>query len=333
MKKKIALLILLILFLIPIIILFFRSRDTVIIEQEELEENISNEEIKETLTDEERAENMGEYIANSYTSPYEKRYEENIEIYSQSTSIVEEFIYQLNEGNYEKAYSMLSKDYIDRNKYTLENLREEYNFKDTFKTISIQSYEKVGSNSIIETVLSDFNMDCDVDNENKSESIPIEEIYIVDENNKISKGTEEDYLKGKANNKIIGIDRLYSRLNIDEIEDIKVDIGTAFKMIKVITEETKKGIEVEDYYIENSTTLFEVFGIKDFEEFNTFIKKIDKIAVSDKRQGVITNFNTIGNNIFADFIVYSSNESKTSFNFKLVNNYTDNTLRNYLYIR
>jgi len=335
MKKKIALLILLILFLTPIIILFIRSKDEELIQQEQLEESISNEEIKETLTDEERAENMGDYIANSYTSTYEKRYEENIEIYSESTSIVEEFIYQLNEGNFEEAYNMLSEDYIDDTNYSYDEFKQEYNFSGSFKTISIQSYEKVGDISIIETVLSDFNMDCNVDNESNKENDPVEQIYIVDAKNKISKGTEQDYIKVTSNNEIIGLDRLYSRMNIDidEIKEIKKDIQTAFDMAKVIAKESNKGMEIEEYYIENSTNLFEIFGIKSFEEFESFEGKISKINDTKNVQGVIVNFVKSGNNIFADLIIYSTPKEKTTLNFKLVNNYKNNKIENYLYIR
>jgi len=334
MKKKIAITILLIIMITPLMILYFRSQN----EEEVVNySEVIEQETTEGLSDEQRAENMGNFINETYISPNERRYKNNLEDYNKDTAVVDIFINHINDGYFKKAYEMIEEDYKEKNNYSFEDFKNSYNFNNKFKRVAIKSYENYIDHSIIEATISDFKVDGNVGNENNITANPINKTYTVIDEKTLKPTEEEDYiLKTNETGLIIGLDKIFSDIDIsiEGIEEIRESIKVSLEMLTKVREDFKiKKTDEKTYFNNNKETLIKVFGIKTVQEFTELNKKIDSLSDYNNTNVILENTQSCCSTLYADLVIQDNESQSVKLSFKFTKEVIGDEVKHFIYIK
>jgi hypothetical protein len=274
-------------------------------------------------------EEMGEIINEKYKTESERRYGDNIGFYDYAGSVVYEFIDYINSREYQKAYEMISPAYKREKDYSIEKLKKDFDFKGIEKSMSIKSFENMDDYYLLEIDLIDFEMDSDVGKDGydrqsnylcftvyRDNTLAPERIATI-ESRKLS---IPDMSEEVSKINIVGMDTLYDTYNIGitGIDSINKSLKLAIALMPTINKDLKKqNVSINDYYNTNEDLLFDIYGIKDQNEFIKIADKLNCVEVVKGAKVIPSAAKEIGNILLTDLII-TTNSNEITFELKIV---------------
>ncbi len=342
MRKKVTIALLILFFIGGTLLYLFQDYLDWGVVEKQPEENKKPQISEPYLSQEELAEKAGEKIDKLYKTETELRYGDNSELYDYAGTVTYKFISYLNENDYESAYQMIPEEY--KKNYTKEMLKKDFNFMGKEKGLEIKSFENMGEYYLLNVNIVDFEIDENVD-VSEYEVEPQQVTFTIYENEKLipkrhttkesKKISTEDISEEISKINIVGIDSFYSTYNIQitGIESINNNLKLAISLMPTISKDLEKpNVDINTYFEVNKDLLFDIYGIKEKNEFLELAKKIKGINEINNSSVDLKHVEEIGNIVDTRLIITTPNKT-INFTLRVVREQIQDKMKYYAFIK